>query len=47
MILGSTSIGIYLQQRRRQSGLTQAELGERLGVTAQSVSHWERGDSHS
>jgi len=45
MMLDSVSIGNYLQQRRRLIGLTQAELGERLGVTAQSVSHWERGAS--
>lgn len=45
MNLNSASIGTYLQQRRRLHGLTQSELGERLGVTAQSVSHWERGES--
>lgn len=45
MNLDYTAIGAYLQQRRRQSGLTQADIGERLGVTAQAVSHWERGES--
>lgn len=34
------NIGYY----RRQSGLTQTELGEKLGYTDKSVSKWERGD---
>lgn len=40
-------IGAYISACRKRIGLTQAELGERLGVTAQSVSGWERGASHS
>ncbi len=39
------AIASYLQSLRREKGLTQAELGERLGVTAQSVSNWERAES--
>ena len=33
------SIGIY----RKKEGLTQAELGEKLGVSAQTVWRWENG----
>lgn len=40
-------IGAYIASLRKAVGLTQAELGERLGVTGQAVSGWERGVSHS
>lgn len=39
------AIGNYLQRLRREKGLTQAELGERMGVSPQSVSGWERAES--
>lgn len=43
MTLDMAKIGLYIQLRRKLAGLTQAQLGERLHVTAQSVSNWERG----
>ena len=43
MNLDMQKIGTYIQLRRRMSSLTQAQLGERLHVTSQSVSNWERG----
>ena len=39
------AIASYLQSLRKEKNLTQAELGERLGVSAQSVSNWERAES--
>ncbi len=39
------AIGSYLQSLRKEKNLTQAELGERLGVSAQSVSNWERAET--
>jgi len=37
--------GEYICSLRKKAGMTQSELSERLGVTAQSVSNWERGES--
>jgi len=36
-------IGSYIQVKRKAIGLTQAELGEKLGVTDKAVSKWECG----
>lgn len=45
MHLDPTAIGAGIRARRAEAALTQAELAERLHVSAQSVSHWERGES--
>lgn len=47
MNLDLQAIGAFIRARRTEAALTQAELAERLHVSAQSVSNWERGDSHS
>jgi len=36
-------IGKFIAHCRRQKGLTQAELGEKLGVSSRSISNWENG----
>lgn len=36
-------IGQYIQTKRKDLGLTQAELAEKLGMSNKSVSKWERG----
>lgn len=38
-------IGRTIKKLRRESGMSQAELAERLGVTNQAVSKWESGRS--
>ena len=41
------SIGDTIYSLRKDSGLTQKDLAENLGVNFQTVSKWERGVSHS
>ena len=43
MNLSLAQIGRFIQSCRKEVGLTQAEMGARLNISAQSVSNWERG----
>ena len=38
-----TKMGVFLQQLRREQGLTQEQLGEALHVSAKTISRWETG----
>ena len=40
------TIGGFLAALRRTSGMTQKELGERVGVSDKAVSRWENGLSY-
>ena len=44
-MINNQTVGKQIAQLRTDKGLTQAELGERIGVSFQAVSKWERGDS--
>ena len=44
-MVDSIRIGQYIASLRKAKGLTQNDLGERLGVSYQAVSKWERGVS--
>ena len=35
--------GRFIAERRRELGLTQKELAEKLGITDRAVSKWENG----
>ena len=37
-------IGEFLAQLRKEQGMTQEQLGEKLGVTNKTVSRWENGN---
>ena len=37
--------GEFIYQKRKALGLTQEELGKRLGVTNKAVSKWEVGET--
>lgn len=36
-------IGQFLSELRKEQNLTQAQLGEKIGVTNKTISHWETG----
>ena len=38
-------IGEFISEKRKEKGMTQAELAEKLGITDRAVSKWERGKS--
>ena len=42
-MLDGRKIGAFIAARRRETGLTQAEMAERLSVSYQAVSKWENG----
>ena len=39
------SFGKYIAEKRKQLGMTQMQLAEKLHVTDKAVSKWERGGS--
>ena len=41
--MNQEKIGKFIAECRKQRKMTQAELGEKLGVTEKSVSNWENG----
>ena len=36
-------LGAHIADKRRERGLTQIQIADRMGVTPQAVSKWERG----
>ena len=45
MCLDMNAIGQFIQTGRKHYNMTQAELANKLGVSPQSISNWERGES--
>lgn len=45
MKVKNEQIAKYLQNKRKELGITQKELADTMGVTFQAVSRWEKGDS--
>lgn len=43
--MNTQKVALQIATLRRSKGLTQNELGERVGVSFQSVSKWERGET--
>ena len=44
-MIDTANLGRRIADARRDRGLTQKDLAEKVGVTAQAVSKWERGSS--
>lgn len=42
-MMDAKRFGLFIQTTRRELGLTQSQLAERLGVTDKAISRWERG----
>lgn len=40
-------ISTVIREKRRELGMTQEQVAERLGVSAPAVNKWERGVSQS
>ena len=45
--MDSKKIGATIAMLRTNKKMTQADLGDRIGVTFQAVSKWERGISQT
>lgn len=45
--IDNEKFGTFLSQLRRDRGMTQKDLAERLFVSDKAVSKWERGVSHN
>ena len=41
-----STIGERIKAKRKELGLTQAELGEKLNITDRAVSKWEQGEGN-
>ena len=38
-----SKMGAFLQTLRREQGLTQEQLGEKLRISSKTISRWEKG----
>ncbi len=41
--MNQEKIGKFIAERRKEKGLTQTQLSEKLGITNRAVSKWENG----
>ena len=42
--MDTKKIGMFLKQLRTENGMTQEQLGERIGVSNKTISRWETGN---
>lgn len=44
--MDQNKMGKFIRELREEKGLTQKDIGDKLHITDNSVSKWERGISH-
>lgn len=44
--MDQTKIGKFIARKRKEHGLTQMQLAEKLSITDRAVSKWETGESY-
>ena len=42
--MDTKKIGMFLKELRNENGMTQEELGEKIGVSNKTISRWETGN---
>ena len=42
--MDTKKIGTFLKELRNENGMTQEQLGEKIGVSNKTISRWETGD---
>lgn len=47
IMIDQVSFGQRLRQCRKEKGFSQEEVAERIGVSPQAISKWEKGGSNS
>lgn len=45
--MDTKKIGMFLKELRNENGMTQEQLGERIGVSNKTISRWETGVSQT
>ena len=45
--MDNVNVGYYIKLRRKELGMTQLQLAQKMGKSAQVISNWERGYSPS
>ena len=45
--MDNAKMGVLIRDSRKEKGLTQKDIAEKLGITDRAVSKWERGVSQS
>ena len=42
--MDTKKVGMFLKQLRTENGMTQEQLGEKIGVSNKTISRWETGN---